>query len=106
MSDHVPQEVSTGHCPICDARDAFVQPMHEGDGYYVECVNCKVYRASRRAFRHLEYLRWRQEREGLVRLAGLAAALRRGQPGVVRLEYDTWESLIDLSQDGLDVAMS
>src|SRR5688572_29180280 len=86
----------SGHCPICDAHDAFVESVRGGEEYYVECVNCKVYRASRRAYRHLEYLRWRQEREGLAKLSRLAEVLRSGAyPGVVRLEYDTWEQLLD-----------
>ena len=85
--------VQSGHCPICDAQDAYVE--RDGDEYYVECVNCKVYRASRRAFRHLEYLRWRQERDGLGRLSKLAEVLHAGAVGgIVRLEYDTWEQLL------------
>jgi hypothetical protein len=81
-------------CPVCGATDAFVEPFPEGDEYYVECVNCNVYRASRRAFRHFEYLRWRDEPEGLSRLARLAAALHaRGRTIAARLEYDTWDEL-------------
>ena len=82
-------------CPICNAVDAYVDRIGVADEYYVECVNCKVYRASRRTFRHFEYLRWRQDPDGLIRLAKLAAVL--GDPlrvGAIRLEYETWAELI------------
>jgi hypothetical protein len=86
--------LAAGHCPICDADDAFVELLSTGDEYYVECVNCKVYRASRRAFRHFEYLRWRQDPAGLARLDRLGSVLRDRQRSAIRLEYDTWESLL------------
>ena len=90
-----------GPCPICAAPDAFIEPIGTGEEYYVECVNCKVYRASRRAFRHFEYLRWRQDPEGLARLARLADVLsHHARTGAIRLEYDTWETLIAPPFDG------
>jgi hypothetical protein len=55
-------------CPVCGARDAFVDTIGDSDDYYVECVNCHVYRASRRAFRLFEYLRSKSDRESLQRL--------------------------------------
>jgi Zn ribbon nucleic-acid-binding protein len=88
--------ISLGRCPACGASDAFVDTLREGDEYYVECVNCRVYRASRRAFRHLEYLREKGDPESLDRLAKLAAALKkRGRGGAVHLEYDTWHRLLE-----------
>jgi hypothetical protein len=81
-----------GACPICCATDAFVEPLGEGDEVYVECFNCKVYRATRKAFRHFEYLRGRGEAEGLAKLERLGQALRnRGRGGAARLEFDSWE---------------
>ena len=79
---------------MCAATDAFVDKFLDGDEYYVECVNCKVYRATRRTFRHFEYLRAKGAPDGLARLEKLAAALRARERGAaVRLEYDTWEEL-------------
>ena len=90
-----PPTPSSGYCPICNAADAFVEPLRDGDEYYVECMNCKVYRASRKAFRHFEYLRSRGASEGLAKLARLGAALgSRGTGGAARLEYDSWEELL------------
>jgi hypothetical protein len=88
--------ITQNTCPVCGAPDAYVDKFLDGDEYYVECVNCKVYRASRRAFRHLEYLRAKGDSEGLDRLARLAAALHaRGRGAAIRLEYDTWETLVE-----------
>jgi hypothetical protein len=101
MSEFVPPAAPQRACPVCEAPDAFVEPLREGDEYYVECVNCRVYRASRRAFRHFEYLRWRRDPHGLAKLARLAAALRAPQRNpMVRLEYDTWEDLLDSGDAG------
>ena len=84
---------------MCAAPDAFVEREQDGDAYYVECVNCRVYRASRRAFRHLEYLRGKADTESLDRLEKLAAALnRRPRGATVQLEYDTWRTLIESPQ--------
>jgi len=86
--------ITPSTCPVCAATDAFVDKFLEGDEYYVECVNCKVYRATRRAFRHLEYLRAKADPEGLARLDRLAAALRRRErDDAARLEYNTWAEL-------------
>jgi hypothetical protein len=94
MTDQNISPISRAPCPICGATDAFVDTLRNGDEYYVECINCNVYRASRRAFRHFEYLRWREDATGLARLNRLAAALRaRGRVGAARLEYDTWDEL-------------
>jgi len=83
------------HCPICNASDAYVDQRLDRDDYFVECVRCGVYHASRKAFRHFEYLRWRAEGAGLERLDKLARALHERPPGAqVRLEYDTWQQLI------------
>ena len=81
---------------MCAAADAFVEPVRDGDEYYVECVNCRVYRASRRAFRHFEYLRGKGDPDSLERLQKLATALnKRGRGAAVQLEYDTWHKLIE-----------
>ena len=82
-------------CPVCAAPDAFVETHGNGSEYYVECVNCRVYRASRRAFRLFQYLRQKADRQSLSRLQRLADALHarpRGQASY--LEYDTWESTL------------
>ena len=79
-------------CPVCGARDAFVDTLHNGDEYYVECVNCGVYRASRRAFRLFQYLRGKADAESLRRLDRLAASLKtRPRGAAAQLEYDSWE---------------
>jgi Zn ribbon nucleic-acid-binding protein len=84
-----------GRCPVCDAADAYVDQRLDKDEYFVECVNCGVYHASRKAFRHFEYLRWRADSAGLERLDQLASALRaRPEAAQVRLEYDTWHELL------------
>jgi Zn ribbon nucleic-acid-binding protein len=84
--------IRTSVCPVCAAQDAFVDTLRDGDEYYVECVNCGVYRASRRAFRLLQYLRDKAEAYGLRRLDHLAAQLKiRPRDGAAHLEYDTWE---------------
>jgi hypothetical protein len=86
--------ITPSTCPVCAATDAFVDKFPDGDEYYVECVNCKVYRASRRTFRHFEYLRTKGDRDGLARLDRLAAALRARERGAaIRLDYDSWEEL-------------
>ena len=85
-------------CPVCAAPDAYIETLKDDDEYYVECVNCRVYRASRRAFRLFEYLRERADRHSLERLGRLATALRdrpRGQ--TTYLDYDTWETALDPS---------
>jgi Zn ribbon nucleic-acid-binding protein len=88
--------ISLRKCPVCDAADAFVDTLREGEEYYVECVNCRVYRASRRAFRHFEYLREKGDTQSLERLGKLAAALKtRGRGAAVHLEYDTWHRLLE-----------
>ena len=93
MPEQIPP-IPRASCPVCGDEEAFVDTLRGGDEYYVECLNCKVYRASRRAFRLFEYLRWRAEPEGLARLNRLAAALNaRGGTGAARLEYDTWDEL-------------
>jgi hypothetical protein len=80
-------------CPICGARDAFVDTIREGDEYYVECVNCHVYRASRRAFRLFQYLRDKADAVSLARLERLAHRLHANARGAaVQLDYDTWET--------------
>jgi hypothetical protein len=72
-----------------------VQTVREGDQYYVECVNCRVYCASRRAFRYFEYLRGKADAVSLERLGRLANALKsRDRGGTVQLEYDTWQELL------------
>jgi len=95
MPDPPTPPIAAGQCPICDATDAFVEPVRDGDEIYVECANCKVYRATRKAFRHFEYLRWRQDPEGLEKLRRLAESLHaRGRTGAAKLEFDTWETLL------------
>ena len=86
--------ISIGMCPVCAAPDAFVEPLHNSDEYYVECVNCRVYRAGRRAFRLFQYLRDKGDADSLARLDRLARVLNSRQRGsAIRLEYDTWEEL-------------
>ena len=64
-----------------------------GDEYYAECVNCGVYRASRRAFRLFQYLRDKADPESLQRLERLATRLKaRGRGPAARLDYDTWDT--------------
>lgn len=88
--------IPLARCPICDAADAYVGRRLDKDDYFVECVRCGVYYASRKAFRHFEYLRWRAETVGLDRLSRLARALHARPRGAhVRLEYDTWQHLIE-----------
>ena len=83
----------TGECPVCGAHDAFIDTIRDGDEYYVECLNCHVYRASRRAFRLFQYLREKADRDGLQRLSSLAERLhQRGRGSAAQLDYDTWES--------------
>jgi hypothetical protein len=79
-------------CPVCGAGDAFVDTIRDGAEYYVECVHCHVYRASRRAFRLFQYLRDRGDPDSLGRLGRLASQLNaRGRGVAAQLEYDTWE---------------
>jgi Zn ribbon nucleic-acid-binding protein len=88
--------IRVGVCPVCAAGDAFVDTLREGDEYYVECVNCGVYRASRRAFRLFQHLRGKADPQSLSRLDRLATALKNRLRGAApQLEYDTWE--LDLS---------
>ena len=87
---HLP--IPVGVCPICAATDAFIDTLRDGDEYYIECVNCGVYRAGRRAFRLFQYLRDKADLESLRRLDRLARALEfRPHGGAAHLEYDTWE---------------
>ena len=82
----------TRECPVCGALDAFVDTIRDGDEYYVECVNCHVYRASRRAFRLFQYLRTKADAPSLARLRRLAEHLHaRGRGPGANLDYDTWE---------------
>lgn len=80
-------------CPVCGAHDAFVDILRSGDEYYVECVSCGVYRASRRAFRLFQYLRGKGDAASLRRLNRLATSLQARPRGLAaQLEYDTWEA--------------
>ena len=80
-------------CPVCGARDAFVDTVRDGEEYYVECVNCQIYRATRRAFRLFQYLRTRGDRTSLERLGRLGASLHgRPRGAATHLDYDTWEA--------------
>lgn len=88
--------IPTGRCPICDADDAYLGQRVDRDEYFVECINCGVYLATRKAFRHFEYLRWRAEHIGLQRLDQLASYLKhRPRGATTRLGYDTWQDLLD-----------
>lgn len=92
MTEHL-WPIRTGECPVCGARDAFVDTIRDGDEYYVECVNCHVYRASRRAFRLFQYLRTKGDADSLRRLGRLAQSLHdRGLGAAAQLDYETWES--------------
>lgn len=89
-----------GHCPICDADDAYIAERADRPEYFVECLNCGVYRAARKAFRHFEYLRWRADRDGLDKLERLSTFLHASPPGAnIRLEYDTWQQMISASDE-------
>jgi Zn ribbon nucleic-acid-binding protein len=88
--------IPTGRCPICDADDAYMGQRVDCDEYFVECIECGVYLATRKVFRHFEYLRWRAESSGLQRLEQLAAYLNHRPRGTTtRLEYDGWQDLLD-----------
>ena len=88
-----------GRCPICDAGDAYIGVRIDRD-YFVECLNCGVYRASRKAFRHFEYLRERGEPVGLHKLQRLATWLKARQTGAnTHLDYDTWQELIGIERE-------
>ena len=83
----------THECPVCGALDAYVDTIRNDDEYYVECVNCQVYRASRRAFRLFQYLRTKGDGDSLGRLQRLAECLRtRSRGAAAQLEYESWES--------------
>ena len=83
----------TRECPVCGALDAFIDTMRDGDEYYVECVNCRIYRASRRAFRLFQYLRTKGDAESLQRLRRLADRLHaRDGSSAAQLDYENWES--------------
>jgi predicted RNA-binding Zn-ribbon protein involved in translation (DUF1610 family) len=56
-------KVHPQECPVCGARDAFTDTVRDGDEYYVECVNCQIYLATRRAYRLFQYLRARRPRQ-------------------------------------------
>ena len=93
--DDAPVRPPTGRCPVCDAEDTYLGQRLDRDEYFVECLNCGVYNASRKAYRHFEYLRWRANPEGLERLSQLASYLKgRARGTITRLEYDTWHSLL------------
>jgi hypothetical protein len=78
---------------VCGALDAFIDTLRDGDEYYVECFQCHVYRANRRAFRLFQYLRTKGDAESLQRLGRLATYLHaRGRGAAAQLDYDTWES--------------
>ena len=82
-------------CPICGDDQAFIDRLGPADEYYVECLNCRVYRASRRTLRHFEYLRGKADPQSLLRLAQLATALRqRERSAAIQLDYDSWQELI------------
>lgn len=86
--------ITPGTCPVCGARDAFIDRFQDGGDYYVECVNCRIYRASRRTFRHFEYLRGKADAEAMARLQRLAATLHARERGAaIYLDYDTWDQL-------------
>jgi Zn ribbon nucleic-acid-binding protein len=82
-------------CPICNSGDAYIERLEHRDVVFVECVNCHVYLADRKAFRHFEYLRGKADASSLTRLAQLADALNSRPPGqAVQLHFDTWQSLL------------
>lgn len=83
----------THQCPVCGALDAFVDTFRDGDEYYVECVNCHVYRATRKAFRLFQYLRAKGDQDSFRRLARLAERLHaHGRGPAAQLDYENWES--------------
>ena len=85
----------TGRCPVCDAEDTYLGQRTDRDEYFIECIDCGVYTATRKAFRHFEYLRWRAQADGLERLSELAGYLKRRPRGTqTKLEYDTWQDLL------------
>jgi hypothetical protein len=85
----------TGRCPVCDAEDTYIALRADRNEYFVECLNCGVYSATRKAYRHFEYLGWRGDPAGLDRLTQLAIFLKSRPRGTVTLlDYDTWQSLL------------
>jgi hypothetical protein len=83
-------------CPVCEAPDAYIEQRREKNDYFVECRQCNVYTATRKAFRHFEYLRARADPPGIRRLEQLAHVLKNRRPGVaIRLNYDGWQQLLD-----------
>lgn len=85
----------TGRCPICDAEDTYIAQRADRNEYFVECLNCGVYSATRKAYRHFEYLRWRGDPAGLDRLTQMAIFLKRRPRGTVTvLDYDTWQNVL------------
>jgi hypothetical protein len=96
MAEQVPP-LPLAACPVCAAPDAYIEQRPDKDDYFVECPQCTVYTATRKAFRHFEYLRWRGEAEGLQRLDRLAHVLKdRRSKAMIRLDYDNWQRLLDL----------
>lgn len=88
-------DLPTGRCPVCNTEDTYLGQRTDRDEYFIECLNCGVYMASRKAFRHFEYLRWRAHSDGLERLEQLANYLKKRARGTItKLEYDTWQSLL------------
>jgi hypothetical protein len=84
-----------GTCPLCNAHDAYIVERNEQRSYFVECAHCGVYEATRKAFRHFEYLRWRGHNPGLTELQKLSDVLRARARGVAtRLDYDTWRDFL------------
>jgi hypothetical protein len=87
-------------CPVCEAPDAYIEHRPDKDDYFVECPHCTVYTATRKAFRHFEYLRWRGAAEGLRRLDRLAHVLKeRRSSETIRLDYDNWQRLLDMPRN-------
>ncbi len=85
----------TGRCPVCGADDTYLGQRTDRDEYFIECLDCGVYMATRKAFRHFEYLRWRAQPDGLGRLAQLASYLKNRPRGTLtKLEYDTWQDVL------------
>ena len=84
-------------CPVCNAEDAYIEPLAHRDVIFVECVNCRVYLADRKAFRHFQYLRGKADPASLSRLGALGTFLKNSsRTSAVRLTFDTWTQLIGL----------
>lgn len=95
MAEDAPTPAAS--CPVCNADDAYIEPLPHRDVIFVECVNCRVYLADRKAFRHFQYLRGKGDNVSLSRLKALATFLQKSsRTSAVRLAFDSWAQMVGL----------